>query len=639
MKRINIGLMAHVDAGKTTVTEQLLFYTGAIRAAGSVDKGTAHTDFMEVERSRGISVKAAVTELKTADALINLIDTPGHIDFSAEVERVLAVIDGVVLIISVAEGVQAQTEIIWEALKRRGIPVIFFLNKIDRVGADTGSVISQIKERLTPDLFELNEAVDQGCEHAFVRERVSIECIAERNEEILEEYLAGTLNREDALKAAKKLVLSCGLYPVLCGSAMYGTGIPELLECITEYFPDAGGDVSKPAAGIVFKVEYHPAMGKTAHVRLFQGSLRNRDSIVLAGGSEEKITQIRKFSGNKYRDVGMLRAGDIAALCGLAGVRAGEIIGCRDCIPEEVKWVNPLMTVSVAAADKNKLQALTEALNILNEEDPLLDFYHSTETDELLLNITGMVQTEILSEMLRERFSLEVSFGKPTVIYKETPCGAAEGFESYTMPKPCWAVVKFRIEPGPCGSGITYRSEVSPDRLPYRYQNHVELALQQAVKQGLKGWQVTDARITLIDGESHVMHTHPLDFFIATPMALMNGLYHSGTELLEPVLSFRIVVPEEFGGKVIGEIINMRGEFDNPEIMNGRFVVEGTYPVAASMDFPVRLASLTSGKGIVSTRFHSYRNCPSDVEAARPFRGVNPLERSKFILWARNALN
>lgn len=638
MKRINIGLMAHVDAGKTTVTEQLLFHTGAIRTPGSVDKGTAHTDYLGVERSRGISVKAAVTMLETKDSIINLIDTPGHIDFSAEVERALMVIDGVVVILSAVEGIQAQTGIIWEALKKRGIPVIFFINKIDRAGADVEAVINQIRKQLTQELYVLYTAKDQGQDKVSIVKQENRECIAERSEELLEKYLSNTLTQEEVLAAARELVLARELFPVLCGSAMNGMGIPELLKCIGNYFPYAGGDYEKKPAGIVFKVEYDPVMGKIAHLRLFQGTLNNRDSVATDGINEEKITQIRKFSGDKYRDVGILKAGDVAALCGLSCVKAGDILGNRDCVPEPVKWVKPLMSISVVPINSSELQALVAALNILNDEDPLLDFYHSKETGELILSITGMIQIEILTELLRERFKLEVNFGKPSVIYKETPCRIAEGFDSYTMPKPCWAVLKFRIEPAPAGSGITYHSEVSLGTLPAKYQNHVETALKQALQQGLVGWQITDAKITLIFGEYHVMHTHPLDFFVATPLALMDGLRNAKTALLEPVLSFRIVVPEEFGGKIIGEIIGMRGTFESPTIQNESFIVEGTFPVATSMEFPVRLASMTSGKGIISTRFHSYQRAPENVKASRPRRGVDPLDRSKFILWARNAL-
>lgn len=637
MRKINIGLMAHVDAGKTTVTEQLLFHTGAIRAAGSVDKGTAHTDFLGVEKSRGISVKAAVTMLETENAVINLIDTPGHMDFSAEVERALMVIDGVVLILSAVEGIQAQTEVIWTALRKRGIPVIFYINKIDRIGADVDEVIAQIRKQLTPELLLLYQAINQGQDKVSLRKQENLDEIAERDEVILEKYLSGELQYEDIIEPARRMVCNGELYPVLCGSAMYGIGIVELLESIINYFPSAGGDPNQNMAGVVFKVEHDPVMGKISHVRLYQGTLHNRDTVLFEGKGEEKITQIRKFSGNKYKDVGIVEAGDIAALCGISGVKAGDMIGDRESIPEMIKWVKPLMNISVTAKDPGKVKELVAALNILNEEDPLLEFYHSVATDELLINITGMIQTEILTEIIRERFHLEVSFGKPAVIYQETPSQAAEGFDSYTMPKPCWAVLKFRIEPGEPGSGIIYESKVSLGQLQARYQNHVELALQQAIKQGLKGWQVTDARISLTFGEAHVMHTHPLDFFVATPLAIMNGLQNAGTTLLEPILAYRVSVPEEYGGKIIGEVINMRGTFDSPEIQNGRFVLEGTVPVATSMDFPIKLASMTSGKGSITTSFHSYQKCIEAVDATRPFRGVNPLDRSKFILWARNA--
>jgi ribosomal protection tetracycline resistance protein len=418
---------------------------------------------------------------------------------------------------------------------------------------------------------------------------------------------------------------------------MHGTGILELLNSTAEFFSYREANTEAAVSGTVFKVEYDPGMGKTAHIRLYQGVLRNRDSVILSNGREEKITQIRKFSGGKYKDTGLIEAGDIAAVCGLSSVSVGDTVGTGDGIPRTVKWVAPLLTVSVSPADKNALPELIQALSILNEEDPLLGFYTSNETRELLLNITGYMQTQVLTALLRERFQLDVIFGKPSVIYKETPIRDGEGYDSYTMPKPCWAVVKFKIEPGLRGSGIVYQSEVSPNKIPYRYQHHVETAVYRALSQGLKGWEVVDAKITLIDGEYHNVHTHPLDFFVATPIALMKGLQNTGTALLEPMLSFRMIVPEEFSGKIIGEIINMRGEFESPTIQNGRLTITGIFPAAASLDFPIRLASITSGQGILSTRFHSYKKCPEEVDASMPYRGVNPLDRSKFILWARNA--
>lgn len=639
-KIINMGFMAHVDAGKTTLTEQLLFRTGQIRSTGSVDAGTAHTDFLSVERRRGISVRAAVTTLETECSIINLIDTPGHVDFSAETERALMVLDAVVLVISAVEGIQAQTETIWRALKKRNLPTILFINKLDRIGSDFNGVMRQVKKLMTLDAGPLYQPSDEGRQSVSICKTDWIELAASLDEESFNRYMSGTALESEAFETIGTLMRKCAVYPVLCGSAMYSLGTDELLDAIENLFPDASLlPESTDLSGIVFKIEHHPVMGKIAHTRLYSGSLSNRDQVPLMGKeSIYKATQIRKYHGEKHRDAGRLQAGDIAGICGLTEAEVGDIIGTDIHVPKKVSWVVPLLRVSVKPNDDKDLMALSQALSILNDEDPCLEFMDRRESGEFLLSITGVIQIEVLTEILKDRFALTVTFGHPMVIYKETPAQAAEGFDAYTMPKPCWAVLRFRIEPGPLGSGLVYKSEVLPKNLPYRYQNHVETAVPRSIKQGLKGWEVTDLTVTLIEGGYHEVHTHPLDFFVATPMAIMNGLFKAGARLLEPVLSYRIEVDEDLGGKIIGEVLNMRGSFDSPTVENGRFIITGLFPVATSMDFPVKLASMTSGKGILSTWFHSYHPCPPDVDASIPRTGVNPLDRSKFILWARNAL-
>lgn len=640
---INMGLFAHVDAGKTTITEQLLYRAGAIRTLGSVDGGTAHTDFMGIERSRGISVRAAVTSLQAEDTQINLIDTPGHVDFSAEVERALSVIDGAVLVLSAVEGVQANTETIWEALRSKRIPVIFFLNKIDRVGADVPAVMSQIRERLSPRLCPLYLPKPERSEPKIVPVTMPdlAECVAECDDVLLERYLEGTLSIREVTDAVGRLCAGGLLFPVLCGSATQNVGMGELLRAVCDYFPAAnqGGRAKhQEAAGVVFKVEHDQSMGRIAHVRLYSGALRSRDSITIRTGEPQKISQIRKCYGEKFEDVGFLETGDMGALCGLTQVRPGDTFGPPECLPEPVQWVEPLLRVSVRAVKKGQYPELVHALSVLNEEEPMLDFYPVRGKEEANVSITGTIQSEVLVETLRERFGIEACCGAPAVIYKETPARAGEGYDAYTMPKPCWAVLRFRIEPGERGSGLVYESRVPPRKIPYRYQHHVELSVRRALAQGLYGWEVTDLRVTLIDGGYHEVHTHPLDFFVATPLALADGLSQAGTVLLEPMLKFRISVPEEDSGRVIGELVGMRAEFDSPTIQNGRFTITGIYPVATSLEFPVRLAALTGGKGILTTRFGGYRECAPDVRVECERRGVDPRERSKYILWARGAL-
>ena len=298
----------------------------------------------------------------------------------------------------------------------------------------------------------------------------------------------------------------------------------------------------------------------------------------------------------------------------------------------------PLLTLQIKAKDKADYMNLVKALEELQEEDPLLHVQRIKEKEEIHIQIMGMIQLEILESILKSRFNLEVSFGKPSVIYKETPAKSGYGFAVYTMPKPCWAIVRFYIEPMPRGTGLIYECKVRTEDIKLRYQREIERQLPFTLEQGLYGWNVMDLKITLVQGEDHVMHSNPGDFYIATAMGIMDGLQNLGTTLLEPLLKFRITVPEEVGGKVLGDLINMRGAFDSPVISKGSFTVEGEMPAVTSLDYPVRLGIISSGKGIISWRFSGYQPVPLEQGAVRERVGVNPLDRARFILAMRNGL-
>ena len=636
-KIINLGIVAHVDAGKTTLTEQLLYCSGAIRATGRVDDGTAHTDFLEIERRRGISVKAASTVLSLRDCDINLIDTPGHTDFAAEVERSVWVVDCVIFVLSAAEGIQAQTEVIWRALENLKKPVIFFINKTDRLGANPEQVLRDIKTRLA------NRAENFDGVNVDNLPREIEEIVCEKDDALLEKYLDGSVQKPEICEALKKQFASCRIYPVLKGSALSGGGVPELLNLICGICPDSApannnsnkGEVS----GVIFKIEHSKQSGRLAHVRLYSGEIKNRDVIHnKTSGLDEKIVQIRKNKLNKAVDAGFLTAGDIGIICGFANAKLGDIIGSGKNIPPSYKIASPLLRAKITPADANKYPELVAAVSELSAEDPLLEMYWAQGERELVVNVTGLIQIEILESILAERFNLDVKFAPPSVIYKETPTKPGYGYEAYTMPKPCWAIIKFFIEPGERGSGYTYESKVGDNKILYRYQSQIEQAIPGSLRQGPLGWNVTDLKITLVDGESHFLHTHPLDFINTTPMAMMRGLVDCGTTLLEPMLDFRITADESLSSKIIGDILAMRGTFDSPSIINGKFTIEGRYPAATSIDFPIRLASVTSGRGTLAAAFSGYEPCPLELGATTPYRGVNPLDRAKYILHFRGAL-
>lgn len=656
--RRNIGIFAHVDAGKTTTTEQMLFASGRIRAAGSVDEGTAQTDSLEVERARGISVRAAVTRFAWQGIDVNLVDTPGHVDFLAEVERSLRVMDGAILIVSAAEGVQAQTEVVWQALRELGVPTLLYVNKMDRVGADPSAVLGQIRRLLSPAAVPIQAPI--GAEDSFAGtldllddgmhgERsewaaafglLLTEAAADRSEALLTRYLEeGSLPAAEIKAALRDGALRGELYPVLFGASARGLGVKELMDAMIGLLPAPAGDPSGDVTGVVFKLERDPVMGRIAYVRLYGGALANRD--VIAGGAEgtgDKITQIRKADGKRWEDVGVLEAGDIAAVCGWSRARIGDIVGSPAGVPGARQLAVPLLTVQAFWRSETEYPAVVAACQELADEDPALSLQWMQDERELHLKVMGPIQTEVLASVLQSRFGLVVTFGPPSVIYKETPASIGEGYVAYLAPKPCWAILRFLIEPLPRGSGLVYESRVRGEQLADSYQNEVARRVPEALRQGLAGWEVTDLKVTLIEGEHHVWHTHPLDFVIATPMGLMDGLARTGTRLLEPMLRFRLSVPEEFAGKLMNELMLMRASFDTPALSGERMEIEGLLPVADSLDFPARLGSMTKGRGVLSAAFAGYQEAPEGVDAKRKRSGVNPLDQAKYILAARSAL-
>ncbi len=649
---ITIGIVAHVDAGKTTLTEQLLCHGGALRQAGSVDRGTARTDFLSVERERGISVRASTAVLEYRGVELNLIDTPGHVDFAAEVERSLSVLDMAVLVVSAVEGIQAQTEILYEALCRAGVRVVFFLNKIDRTGSRWQEVAQEIREQFTPHIVvcsrvsgeETRECSAAAC--SFTEEEFAAQVLDEVSafdEGVMEQYLeTGSVTPETLEQAFAGCVARGEIAPVLCGSSLLDIGVQELLDFLTRYGAPVKNREDGTLSGVVYQITHDKSMGRVAHVRLFGGNIQNRDTVSFhTPGSETvqqgKVSQIRRYSGGRAADIGEVSQGQVAALCGLSNAKVGdilgeasEIMGCR--------LTEPLLKVRVLPAGPEQLHPVLEAFRELDAEDPALQLEYYPEEQEMDVCVTGVVQLEILEALVRQRYGLSVTFSPPTVLYRETPSSAGRGVEAYTMPKPCWAIIELEIEPLPRGSGFVYEAHVPNNQIFYRYQNHVKEALPRALRQGLYNWPVVDLKVSLVGGSHHTIHTHPLDFFLATPMAFMNGLVNTGSTLLEPIQTLRITAQEEFSGKLIGDIIAMRGTFDTPVIRNGSVTLEARVPVKESLEYGVRIAALTGGRGVLSARFAGYEVCPEGMGATAKRHGVNPLDREKWILTQRSAM-
>lgn len=662
----NIGILAHVDSGKTTLTEQLLFLTGAIRRAGSVDTGTAVTDSLEIEKQRGISVRTAAASTEWNSVKINIIDTPGHLDFAGEVERALAALDYAVVIVSAVEGVRAHTENILKALDTAKLPRAIFINKADRAGSDTAGVINELKKISAQTHLILSEIENEGNEKVTVKapdkekfELCATEALADICDEAADAFLSEkTLSAERADELIRSEIAVCRLTPVIFGSAKLSVGIKELADMLVKYMPDSTRRSTDELCGIIFKIEHDRTLGKVSHIRLFGGELANRDEVELFAPdkqseirsdaveieaklpTKEKISQIKKFIGGRYADSGEVKGGDIAAVCGIPSAKTGHFIGSL-AVSEATKLVHPFLRVKVTPSDSDplKIPALAAALSELSDEEPYIDAKWENGQKEITISTTGKIQLEVLSNLIKERYGISAEFSPPTVIYKETPSGTGYARASYTMPKPCWAVVEFLFEPMPRGYGVSYHGRLPSNQCFYRYQSHIRTSFNSCLEQGLYGWEVTDFKCTLVGGEHHTIHTHPLDFFVCTPMAFMNGLSQIGSTVLEPLLKIRVSAPEELSGKIFSEIIKMGGEYDTPVMRAGIATVEAIVPVATSMNFPERLATLSSGKAVLSQSFYGYRECRDGAEHISPRRGVNPLDRSKWILWARGAYN
>ena len=632
----NIGIFAHVDAGKTTLSEQLLMHSGAIRRVGSVDEGTAHTDNLPVEQRRGISVKATCVSLTWRDTAINLIDTPGHVDFSAEVERSLWALDAAVVVVCAVEGVQPHTETLFHALKEQHIPTLFFLNKTDREGADVQRVLAQIQRLLTADAVPMADA------------DAMTEFVCAQDDDLLERYLSGEEMSADFIRARlADMTRAARAYPVYAGSALRDEGVIPLLDGMVDFLP-APTDNGDGLCGVVFASAQDRVLGRGVWVRLYAGSLENRAPVTLPAGVDpltgeeklvqRKITQIRRVDGS---DAGSLTDGEIGVIYGLGDVKVGQVLGDEALLPRRVEpghLRTPLITVQVIPEKPEDMQSLRVACEALSAEDPLLQVRYAKALNELQLHVMGTIQLEIIQELLETRFGMKVTFSKPAVIYKETIARPASGFVAYTMPKPCWAIMRFEIEPAPRGSGVSFKSTVPVRDILLRYQHQVEQALPLALHQGRLGWEVTDVNITLVDGNHHQFHTHPLDFIVATPWGIQDGLQRGGSTLLEPILEVRFLLPPDCVGRVMSDVALMRGEVTHTETDADRVLMTALVPVATSVDYAATLASATSGRGSMSVKLHGYRDCPLELGATALRRSVDPLDTAKYILAARSAL-
>lgn len=636
----NIGIFAHVDAGKTTLTENLLYLSGSIKKMGKVDDGTAHTDSMEVERERGISVQAAEASILWKDTRINIIDTPGHVDFSSEVERSLLALDGAVLVVSAMEGVQAQTEIIWRAFVDMKIPTIIFVNKIERAGADIDKVMKQIQVMTDNRAMPIQKV--EGIERNVTIIALSNMCegdrkklceeLAEYSEKILEALLEDqTITADEIENTISILTKDFKLCPVIYGAALKGLGIEAVLDSIIKYLPEPKIDGEKETSGIVYKLHHGKVGGKAAYVRMYEGIIQVRKNVYNSTREiDEKITSIFKVNGSQYEPVSFLKAGEIGIVCGLNNAMVGDSLGNLKGNKKHLSLAAPTLRVRVYPAQREKLDDLVEALRFLEEEDPLLNVQWVDEERELHVQLMGLIQMEILTEIIKSRFNLEVMFEKPTVVYKETPLSTGVGYVEMTTPY--YGTLKIKVEPLPRGSGFIYESAFTTDFIFPRFQNEVEQTIPLVLKEGVMGWEVTDVKITLIGGRSIQLATKPSDFRAITPIAVMDALKTAGSILLEPIQEYELNISRDEAGIVIKDLISMRASMEEQSVDGERFIIKGIIPIATSMRYSLKIASLSKGKSSFKTKFVGYKECPVELGKIKSRKTVDPSDRENYIL-------
>jgi elongation factor G len=671
----NIGIAAHIDAGKTTTTERILFYSGVVHKIGEVHEGTAVTDWMEQERERGITITAAAITTNWNDHQINIIDTPGHVDFTIEVERSMRVLDGVVAVFCSVGGVQPQSETVWRQADRYTVPRIVFINKMDRTGANFYKVHDQLRDRLKAnacpiqlpigaegdfkgivDLVEMkaylyaNDAgtdiqeteipADLEADAAEWRAKM-VEAVAETDEDLLEKYFAeGDLTPEEIKLGLRKGVLLPGndrLVPVLCGSAFKNKGVQLLLDAVVDYMPSPidvppiqgllpNGEVAArpaedtaPFSALAFKIMADP-YGRLTFIRVYSGIL-SKGSYVYNGtkGKKERVSRLIVLKADDRIEVDELRAGDLGAALGLKDTFTGDTL-CDENQPiilESIHIPEPVISVAVEPKTKGDMEKLSKALQALSEEDPTFRVSVDPETNQTVIAGMGELHLEILVDRMLREYKVEANIGAPQVAYRETIRKAtkAEGkFVRQSGGKGQYGHVVITLEPGEPGSGFEFVSKVVGGTVPKEYIGPAEQGMKETCESGvLAGYPLIDVKATLIDGSYHDVDSSEMAFKIAGSMALKEAVNKASPVLLEPVMKVEVEVPEDFLGNVMGNLISRRGQIEGQSTETGTAKVSVKVPLAEMFGYATELRSMTQGRGIFSMEFSSYEEVPRNV--------------------------
>jgi len=634
-KTLNLGILAHVDAGKTTLTERLLYDSGVIDQLGAVDAGTTQTDSLPLEQRRGITIKSAVTSFPIEDVAVNLIDTPGHPDFIAEVDRVLNVLDGVVLVVSAVEGVQAQTRILMRSLQRLQIPALLFVNKIDRSGANPEGVLRDIASRLKIAAFAVGCVTNAGTRGATVTASGSgdaefttglTELLVERNDRLLAAYVhneAGVPYEQLRAELAEQTRRG-QVYPVFFGSAITGAGIAQLTAGIAELLPASDGDPGGPLSGSIFKIERGSSAEKIAYARMFSGTVHVRDRLRFGSGHENKVTAVAVFERGPAVQRQAVSAGQIGKLWGLAEARIGDRIG-EAAGGAGLQFPPPTLESAVVPCDPRDRNRLRVALGQLAEQDPLINLRQDDERQEIYVSLYGAVQKEVIQATLADDFHVAATFRETTMIYIERPLGRASAVEVLQSDShPYSATVGLHIEPGPAGSGVRFRLDFDPRLIPLyiyktagRFADAMTQYVLRAFEEGLYGWQVSDCAVTMTEcgyyiGDGPTKRVLPTprttaaDFRKLTPLVLMEALRQAGTVVCQPMARVRLELPAPRMGDVLSALARLGAATETPLLEAGRSVVTAMLPSAQVRSLQEQLPGLTGGEGVLDASFGGY---------------------------------
>ena len=600
------GIFAHVDAGKTTFSEQILYYTKSIRKKGRVDYKEAFLDSQKVEKERGITVFSDVGTFSYDGDTYYLIDTPGHIDFSPEMERTLSILDYAILVVSAVEGIQGHTETLWNLLKNRKIPTFIFINKIDRVGADVNKVYQQLKRRFSEDICLLsnNSLMNLSDEE--------IEFIAGKDEELLNLYFEDNYNNQLWINKLKLLVKERQIFVATSGSALLDQGVKEFLDIFNK-LTMTNYELADIFTGKVFKIRYDEKGTRITYIKALSGLLKVKDELVYNHNGEEireKVNEIRAYNGVKYEIKDVASAGDVFAVTGISNMKAGMGIGIEDSTEEMI----PTLTAKVLYDSTVNIKEVLKYLKILESEEKTLNVQYDEILKEMHINVMGKIQLEVLKEIIQERFNLNVEFDKPEILYKETIGNEVNGYGHFE-PLRHYAEVHLKLLPGERGEGIVFENRCHNDYLTPGQQNLIKTHIFEKKHRGiLTGSEIDDIKVILITGRAHIKHTEGGDFREATKRALRQGLDSAENILLEPYYNFKIEVDNQLLGRVLSDVQKMNGTFNEQQSVGDRVIITGRGPVATFMDYSLEFQALSKGKGGLSLMYGGYDVCHNAEE-------------------------